>query len=498
VSSEILPEIREFERTSTTVVNAYLQPVVGSYLERLQTDLADAGFGGEFLIVASNGGVMTVETARRFPVRTALSGPAAGVIAAAAIAGASEISEVITGDVGGTSFDVAVIAGGSAVLAPQTTIDFGMTIRSPMIEISTIGAGGGSIAWVDRSGLLQVGPESAGGVPGPVCYAMGNDRPTVTDAALVLGRINADRPIGGRARLDVEAARDSIKRHVATPLGLGVDEAAAAILTLTASKMAGALRLVSIERGHEPGRFWLMPFGGGGGLNCCELVESVGLAGALVPRHPGVISALGCVIADMRHDLVRTVDHQLNTLDEAGLQKTLRAAEAQGRAQLEVAAMAFEGVTVAHELDMNYIGQSHSVPTPLTDPTGRPLDAEEVDAAAITECFERAYVALFGRVLTGLGVAIVTARTAVTGLRPTVDLTLLGRSTADGPVDVGVRPVYFDGAWSQARVIDRSALSAGMVVTGPAVLEQLDATTVLPPGWTATVDGLGSLRVTRG
>ena len=497
VSSEILPEIREFERTSTTVLNAYLQPVVGGYLAKLEEQLASAGFVGEFLIVASNGGVMTVESARRFPVRTALSGPAAGVIAAAAIAKEAGVTDVITGDVGGTSFDVAVIAGGQAVLAAQTTIDFGLTIRSPMIEISTIGAGGGSIAWVDRSGLLQIGPESAGGVPGPACYQMGNDRPTVTDAAVALGRINPDRPIGGRSGLDVDAARTAIEIHVAVPLDITVDAAAAAILTVATSRMAGALRLVSVERGHDPSKFWLMPFGGGGGLNCCELVADVGLAGALVPRHPGVISALGCVIADMRHDMVRTVRHDLATLDEAGLRKALTRAEREGRDRLDSAGVAFDEVTVRHELDMSYAGQSHTVATPLLDGSGEPLGAERVDRTVVLECFERAYTTMYGRLLAGLAVSIATVRTAVSGVRPSVDLRSLGRPTSSGPVVMGSRPVYFDGAWTETEVIERAALAPGDVVVGPAILEQLDATTVLPPGWSATVDDLGNLRVAR-
>jgi len=497
VSSEILPEIREFERTSTTVLNAYLQPVVGSYLARLERDLAAAGFAGEFLIVASNGGVMTVESARRFPVRTALSGPAAGVIAAAAIADAADVRDVITGDVGGTSFDVAVVADARPVLSAQTTIDFGLTIRSPMIEISTIGAGGGSIAWVDRSGLLQIGPGSAGGVPGPACYLMGNDRPTVTDAAVALGRINPERPIGGRAGLDVDAARTAIEIHVAKPLDLGVDDAAAAVLTVATSRMAGALRLVSVERGHDPSRFWLMPFGGGGGLNCCELVDDVGLAGALVPRHPGVISALGCVIADMRHDLVRTVQHDLASLDAEALRATLAAAEREGRDRLATAGMVFDGIDVRHELDMSYAGQSHAIATPLVDDAGRPLDVAAVDDAAVAACFERSYVAAYGRLLDGLAVTIGTVRTSVSGLRPSVDLGALGRPTSSGPAVVGSRDVRFGGEWVAADVVDRAALAPGDVVDGPAVLEQLDATTVLPPGWRAVVDDLGNLRVAR-
>ena len=230
-ATEILPEIREFERLSTATLNAYLQPVVSSYLERLERSLADRGFAGDILIVQSNGGVMSVDTAKRYPVRTALSGPAAGVIAATAIAQAAGFDNIITCDMGGTSFDVSLVAGGQAALAAQTSIDFGLVVRTPMIEITTIGAGGGSIAWVDSSGLLQVGPQSAGSDPGPVCYGLGNRRPTVTDANVVLGRINAERPIGGKlARLDVEAARAAIEAEIASPLGLAIEDAAEAIL----------------------------------------------------------------------------------------------------------------------------------------------------------------------------------------------------------------------------------------------------------------------------
>ncbi|RYD60388.1 MAG: hydantoinase/oxoprolinase family protein, partial [Sphingomonadales bacterium] len=281
-STQILPEIREFERTSTTVLNAYLQPVVGSYLGKLETALASEDFAGRFHIVQSNGGVMSTETARRLPARTALSGPAAGVIAAAAIAKAAGFPNVITGDLGGTSFDVSLIADGKAALAAQTTIDFGLVIRTPMIEITTIGAGGGSIAHVDAGGLLQVGPESAGSRPGPVCYGQGNTRPTLTDANVVLGRINADRPIGGKlARLDVEAAKAAIDQHVAKPLGLGVMEAAEAIVKIADSRMAGAIRLMSIERGHDPQKFAAVPFGGGGALHVSALIREVGLKAAL-------------------------------------------------------------------------------------------------------------------------------------------------------------------------------------------------------------------------
>ncbi|MFM8822478.1 MAG: hydantoinase/oxoprolinase family protein, partial [Limnohabitans sp.] len=305
-ASEVLPEIREFERCSTATLNAALQPVVGSYLTRLESDLRGQGFAGELLIVQSNGGVMSRQTACDVPVRTALSGPAAGVMACAAIARAAGFPNVMTGDMGGTSFDVSLVAQGEAALAAQTAIEFGLVVRSPMIQIETIGAGGGSIASVDASGMLQVGPESAGSVPGPACYDRGNARPTVTDANVFLGRIAADRPLGGGLlqALRADLSEQAIQKNVAEPLGLSTVEAAEAILTVANAKMAGAVRVVSIEKGHDPRQFAYMPFGGGGGLHVCAMMREVGVATGIVPRYPGVTSALGCVMADMRHDAV--------------------------------------------------------------------------------------------------------------------------------------------------------------------------------------------------
>ena len=288
-SHEVLSEIREFERSSTAALNAYLQPVVASYIGKLESGagraaLSRAGFTSCSRTAAS----CPSTTARRLPVRTALSGPAAGVVAGAALAKAAGFDNIITCDLGGTSFDVSVIAGGKISVAAQTTVDFGLVIRTPMIEITTIGAGGGSIASVDRGGLLQVGPESAGSVPGPACYGQGNTRPTLTDAQVVLGRINAARPLGGElAALDIEAAKRAIATHVGAPLGLGVDDAAAAIVRVAEARMAGAIRLVSIERGHDPARFVAMPFGGGGALHAGALIREIGLKSALVPRFPG-------------------------------------------------------------------------------------------------------------------------------------------------------------------------------------------------------------------
>ena len=491
ISSDILPEMREFERASTTALNAMLQPVIGGYLGELDGALRDDGFRGAFLIVQSNGGVMDLESARRLPVRTALSGPAAGVIAAAHIASEAGFADVITGDVGGTSFDVSLIAGGKPALAAQSTLGFGLVVRTPMIEITTIGAGGGSIARVDGAGLLQIGPESAGAVPGPACYGTGGERPTVTDAHLVLGRIDAMRPMGGRAGLDVGAAERAILRDVGAPLGLDAVAAAAAILRVANARMAGALRLVSIERGHDPKRFALMAFGGGGGLHADALIREVGLARALIPRFPGVTSALGCVIADMRHDRVRTLNAALDTLDVAGLRAEMDAAASLLSATLDRGGVAFTARAVSHELDMSYAGQTHTVAVPLAlgaDGSGA------LEANAILSAFEAACRGAYGRVLPGVPVRILNLRSAVTGLRPKLDLEAL----APGPeaslerAHRGTRLVRF-GLWQETALYDRLLLPVGATIEGPAILDQPDATIVVEPGSWARVDGVGNL-----
>ena len=496
-SSEILPEIREFERVSTTALNAYLQPVVGSYLGKLQDALDADGFKGQFHIVQSNGGVMSTATARRLPIRTALSGPAAGVIAAAEIAKSAGFPNVITGDLGGTSFDVSLIAEGRSVLAAQTTIDFGLVVRTPMIEISTIGAGGGSIAHVDKGGLLQVGPESAGSRPGPVCYAQGNDRPTLTDANVVLGRINADRPIGGKlARLDVEAAKAAIANHIAQPLGLDVMAAAEAIVRVANARMAGAIRLVSIERGHDPANFALMPFGGGGALHAGALVQDVGLKSALVPRFPGITSALGCVIADLRHDQVRTVNWMLDSLDAGALDRLMVSEGRAAEAIVSSAGVAVDRIDIVYELDMHYMGQTHTIAVPL--PVSLVQGTTGINASIIQQAFETAYRASFSRLLPGIPMRIVTLRTAAIGRRPAFDLTALAPQATDKKAaHRGTRKVWFGQAWLETAIWSRLDIPVGEIIQGPAILEQPDATTVVDPGLQARIDQLGNVIIER-
>ncbi len=493
ISSDILPEIREFERSSTAALNAVLQPVVGPYLQRLDAALRAADFGGGFLIVQSNGGVMGAATAAHLPIRTALSGPAAGVIAAAHIAVSAGYPDVITGDVGGTSFDVSVIAGGVPALAAQSTLEFGLVVRTPMIEITTIGAGGGSIARVDAAGLLQVGPQSAGSIPGPACYGAGGHAATVTDAHLVLGRINAASPIGHRPALDVDAAARPIEAQVARPLGLGLMQAAEAVLRVANARMAGALRLVSIERGHDPKRFAFMPFGGGGGLHAGALVRDVGLGCALVPRYPGVTSALGCVIADMRHDRVRTLARPLLALEPAMLRAEMEAAVAQLAPLLDESGLGFAERRVEHALDMHYQGQTHTVRVPLDlGPEG----AGAFDHASLAAGFAATYAGAFGRLLPEVPIRVMNLRSTLIGVRPRIDLRALAPA-ADATLAASRRPgraVWF-GGWTEAAIHDRLALPVGAVVRGPAVLEQPDATTLIEPGQRGRVDGFGNLIV---
>ncbi|SLN71420.1 Acetophenone carboxylase gamma subunit [Oceanibacterium hippocampi] len=498
-SHEILPEIREFERFSTTALNAYLQPEVSGYLDRLESALEGGGFDGEFLIVQSNGGVMTVENACRLPVRTALSGPAAGVIAAAYIAQTAGFPDVITGDMGGTSFDVSLIANGESMLTPETSVDFGMVVRLPMIEITTIGAGGGSIAWVDKGGMLMIGPESAGSDPGPVAYGMGNTRPTVTDANVVLGRIDPDNPIGGKLeRLDVDAAARAIDEHVGRPLGLSTLQAAAAILKVANSRMAGAIRLVSIERGFDPKRFAFMPFGGGGALHSGALLDEVGLGRAIVPRYPGVTSAMGCVIADMRQDFVQTINAFVADLDEAALAGFMQRHMEDGHEMLDAAHTRFLSRGTTFELDMSYVGQTHTVAVPL-DVSVENGKVVPPTRAEVADAFDKAYRAAYGRVLPNGVRRVMNLRSAVTGRRPKFDLSTLAPETT-GTVEgarKATRKVYFGDNWHETAIYNRLDLPVGAAIHGPAILEQPDTTVLIDPGLTGTVDRFGNTIITR-
>jgi N-methylhydantoinase A len=360
-----------------------------------------------------------------------------------------------------------------------------------MIEIATIGAGGGSIARVDAGGLPQVGPESAGSRPGPVCYGQGGTRPTLTDANLVLGRINAERPIGGAlARLDSFAASQALTIHIGEKLGLGPEAAAEAVVRVANAKMAGAIRLVSIERGHDPQRFAFVPFGGGGALHAGALIRDVGMKAALVPRFPGVTSALGCVIADIRHDLVQTVNLTLAGIDANALQQRLLAAARKTEAMVAETGLAVTSVETLFEADMYYIGQTHTIAVRLPGPL--------VDEVLLSTAFEAAYAKNFGRVLPGIAVRLVNLRVAAIGKRSRFDLAALapGPEASVPAAERGARNVWF-GGWQEARIYDRLLLPVGAEIPGPAILEQPDATIVVDPGFTARIDRFGNVILRR-
>jgi N-methylhydantoinase A len=376
-------------------------------------------------------------------------------------------------------------------LSAQTAIDFGMVVRSPMIQIETIGAGGGSIAHVDVSGMLQVGPESAGSNPGPVCYGRGNTRPTVTDANVVLGRISASRPLGGGllGGLDEAAARQAIETQVAQPLGLDVDAAAEAILTVANAKMAGAIRVVSIEKGHDPRQFAYMPFGGGGALHVCAMMREVGVTTGIVPRHPGVTSALGCVMADMRHDSVQTLNLGLDDLNPNALLAKVDTLAKKSDEKLQTSGVAFVRIDEQITLDMHYVGQTHTLQVLV--------NRAHLTLNGIKSAFEDSYRETFGRLLQGPAIRLMNLRYARIGVRPKFDLAMLAPQGPGSVETLGIQRVYHHGRWYDAFRYDRLALPLGAKVSGPAILEQADTTLWLEPGFIALVDGLGHLLIQR-
>ena len=500
-SCEILPVLREFERTSTAVVNAYVQPVVSRYLIKLQERLTERGYAKDILVMQSNGGMMSVEGAREFPVNTILSGPAAGVIAATRIAAESGFENLISYDMGGTSLDVSLVVKKRPILSNGTELDFGIPIMLSMIDIHTAGSGGGSIARVDSGGILQVGPESAGAEPGPVCYGKGGREPTVTDANLVLGRINPDYPISGRAgfSLDVEKARRTLVEKIGSRLDLSVEEAALAILTVANNRIAGSIRRISIDRGYDPRDFALFSFGGGGPLMVSFLLRELGIQRGIVPFYPGISSAWGCAIANLQRDFVTMVNQPLFELDVAHIEEVFERHLVQGEAFVKRENIPLREVLVLREAEISYEGQTHLLRTPL--PLG-PLTL-----SAIAESFRSAYLQYYGQVEKGFGVLedllnqipihILNLRTSVIGVRPEWALKdfLPKARKSLGDAFKATRPVYCEGRFVDCPTYERSALPWNTRLSGPAVIEQPDATVWLEPWARAEVNDSGNLLI---
>lgn len=484
-ATSVVREYYEFERTSTAVVQGYLQPLVARYAKNLAHKLREWGYERDIAIMQSNGGVAPLRQLGKRSAYIVRSGPAAGVMAAARLAGEAGFSHIITADMGGTSFDVAVVINGEPKVAEITNLDFRIPLRLPMIDVHTIGAGGGSIAHLDRGGMLLVGPRSAGAKPGPVAYRRGGTEPTVTDANVVLGRINPGSLMNGSdSTLDVEGAREAVRR-LGTQLGLGLEQTAEAILAVVNQRMAGRIRLMSIERGLDPRDFAMVAFGGAGPLHCGALMLETGVSTMLVPLYPGVLCALGCVYADLRYDISQTVEKRLDKLVPGELAAIIAQQREQGQRQLSESEVPIDVTTITHAADMAYAGQIHSLRVPIEP---------DWDSARLQQAFNEVYREKFGNTLVGIAVVIVILRTIAIGARSSAALPHSEAGSATEPTPSAHRPVHFN-QWYDTPVYQRTSLTPGMCFDGPAIIEQSDTTTVVEPTMSVLVDSKGNLLV---
>ena len=490
LSSEVDPTFREYERTVVTAFDAYMKPVVGRYLQRLEDGLRQSRVTAPLQIMQSRGGLAGTSVARQRPVRLFLSGPAAGVIGGAIVGRSSGHRDVITIDVGGTSSDIALVEGGEPVIRAEGKIA-GFPVRVPMVDVNAIGAGGGSIAWIDGAGGLRVGPHSAGSEPGPACYGRGGEEATVTDASVVLGWLDPAYFAGGSVALDPALARATIERRVAQPLGLSVDQAALGIHRVANAQMVEGIRLVSIRRGFDPRRFTLVALGGAGPLHATALAAELGIVNVLIPRHPGVLSAAGLLAAPIEHEVAIAFPRPLAVLDFAAVRRVLDELDTTCGALMAQESIGDMPVSIRYSADIWYMGQSYHLEVPLAanarDPLGR---------------LYRDFLTLHDRIYghaTELPAAIVNLRT-------------VHRAGGSDRLDEGdYRPLDADprkpprgirvaGARGQVRaaIYHRPAMPAGMTFAGPAIVEQDDTTTLVEPDWRGTVLDNGNLLLTRG
>jgi len=498
LSSDVSPVLREYERTSTTVVNAYVMTAVRDYLERLERALADLGYHGRLFVMQSGGGIATAETMARFPVRMIESGPAAGALMAAAYGRLTGDADLVAFDMGGTTAKLSLIAGGR----PQTVGEFelhrvrlqpgsGIPMNIQAIDLVEIGAGGGSIARV-QMGVITVGPDSAGADPGPICYGLGGTEPTVTDANLVLGYLNPDYFLGGRMRLDVDGARRGIEAAIARPLGLSVAEAAWGIHQIVNTNMELATRVVSIERGYDPRRLAFIAFGGAGPVHGCRLAQALRIPRVILPSAAGVTSAIGLLAAEAKFDVSRSYVTRLGALDPGYLGRILDEMVAAGTAVVREAG-ASGTLTVARTADLRYVGQGYELTVPLPEGEVGPGTAQ-----SLREAFHAVYARRYGYADPKAEVELVTVGASVIGAGPEVRLPEHHPATrTPDEARKPDRPVYFPEARAHVScpIYDRARLPAGARIPGPAVVEEAESTTVLPPGATAHVDRWANLLV---
>lgn len=490
ISSEIAPEFREFERTSTTVINAYLAPVVEYYLDNLEGQLQDRYGDVDLRIMQASGGSMTTEMAKYRAVNIVNSGPAGGALAAAYVGRLTGDDQVISVDMGGTSFDVGVIDRGEPRVAPESQFE-GFPVKIPILDVQAIGAGGGSLAWIDEGGALNVGPESAGSEPGPACYGLSGEQPTVTDANLVLGRLNPEYFLGGEMKLHPELAEAAIVQHVSEPLGVSLEEAASGIIRVVNANMERAISVNSTEKGFDVREFALLPFGGAGPLHAVELAQDLDMKRVVVPPYAGTFSAVGLLVANTRYDYASTVAKSEKELTPEELLKEFKELEAQGRAQLKAQNVAEDQIEILWSADLRYEGQSYELSTPVQ----RSEVLTQSDIKEIVSLFHDMHHRIYAYGSVDEIVEFINLRVAAIGKVPEVSLAHGGATGGDaGIARKDTRRVHFlKEGFIDTAIYDRALLRPGHVVTGPALIEEIASTTVITPGTEGTVDEFGNV-----
>jgi N-methylhydantoinase A len=506
ISYEVLPEIKEYERTSTTVINAYVMPIVATYLRALRKGLDAGGIGARLLLMQSNGGLTTDVAAAERPMNIIESGPAGGVVGAAKLAAAKGLDRIITFDMGGTTAKASMVESGQIMRAQEQSVGAGIMAGSrlltgagyvckvPAIDLAEIGAGGGSHVWIDKGGALQIGPESAGAKPGPVCYGQGGTVPTVTDANVVLGYINPGHLVGGALRLDAEKARAALRDQIAEPMGLSIEQAALGAHRIAASNMIRAIRAVSTERGRDPREFALFAFGGNGPLFACGLAQALGMKRIVVPPSAGLFSSFGLLYADVEHHLSRTFRRTLSEGHLAEVDRAWRELEAEARAQLTVEGFTGASARIVRSAAMHYVGQSFELVVPVPD---GPIDATLARRleAAFGEEHERVYGHRAGP---DEPVELVSMQVVGQGLKEGSTVPERVRPSRVEPEPGPPRRAWFGEphGWVETRVLRRSDLAKS--VTGPAIVEEYDATCLITPGARAHLDDGGNIVIELG
>ncbi len=486
LSADVLPEFREYERMSTIAINAYVMPKVNRYVANLAKQIAETGVGSDLYVMQSNGGVITAHEAQHVSARTVLSGPAGGALAGITLANQGDWPNLITVDMGGTSLDICLIHDRKPRYTTESEIG-GCPLKLPMIEIHTIGAGGGSIAWIDSGGALRVGPHSAGAVPGPACYRKDGTEPTVTDANVVLGRINPQCILGGQMDLDAEAARRVIEDRVARPLGLTVEKAAEGIISVVNANMVRGIRVVSVEKGYDPRDFALVAFGGAGPVHAVEMALELGMRTVIAPPRPGITSAIGMLRANVRHDYVGT--HLTNTgkADVGLLNRVVLEMSTQATEQLTKEGFGKDRMLFELSADLRYAGQAYELNVPVANSR---FDKTALGSAV--EEFHNVHQRSYGYCRRQDVVELVNIRLVAWGRLPGIAGSYSAPPAEEDPL-LGKRSVFLNAKWLEADIYRRECMEAGATLTGPAVIEQLDATTLVFPGQKAVLDSHGNL-----